>query len=134
MDDPLVDGTPRFSRINAANHEIDVRVGRRPAWLGGGRVDRKRWRCRFRHSRPPGCESAVPAVEDRGYASSSLSLQSFQVLVQRFLLNERRNREALLPCQASPKRSRSAAARGQAATTARMSELALEERLLPSID
>src|ERR1035441_7631263 len=26
MDDPLVDDTPRFSRINAANHEIDVRV------------------------------------------------------------------------------------------------------------
>src|SRR5271157_2148591 len=102
-----------------------------PAGLGGGRGGRKRSRCRSRRSRPPECESAVPTVEDRECGSSSPCLQSLQVPVQRFLLNERRNREPSLPCHAFPKRRRSAAALGQAATKARMGEFALEEGLLP---
>src|SRR5271166_2182661 len=84
--------------------------GRIPAWLGGGRGGRKRRRCRARRSRPPGYESAVRAVVDRECASSALGLQSLQVLVQRFLLNQRRNWEPPLPCHSFPERSRSASA------------------------
>src|SRR5271157_3063148 len=101
-----------------------------PAWPGGGRGGRKRSRCRSRRSRPPGYESAVPAVEDRECASSSLRLQSLQVLFQ-LQLDERRQGESLLPCQAFPKCRRSATALRQAATAARMGEFALEESLLP---
>src|SRR5271157_6056261 len=99
-------------------------------WLGGGRGGRKRSRCRFRRSRPPGCESAVPAVEDRECGSSSLRLQSLQVLFQWLQLDECRNREPLFPIQSFPKRCRSAAALCQAAA-ARVGEFALEECLLP---
>src|SRR5664280_3194053 len=100
---------------------------RRPAWLGGGRAVQKRSRCRCRRSRLPGCESAVPAIEDRECGSSSLRLQSCQVLVQRLQLNERRNWEPLLPGEAFPKRRRPAAALCQAASAARVGEFALEE-------
>src|SRR5664280_3295962 len=104
--------------------------GRIPAWPGGGRGGSKQSHCRSRRSRPPGCESAVPAVEDRECESSSLGLQSLKVLIQCLQLDERRQREPFFPCQAFPKSRRSATALGQTSAAARMGEFALEEGLL----
>ena len=58
-------------------------------------------------------------------------LQLLQVLLQRLLLDERRNREPLLPCQTPPECRRSAAAASSVSSPSRMGEFALEEGLLP---